>query len=693
MNALEAIQELGFISFYTTASSTAPEVAAATGDNSSEALAPAMTGPASEFLLKRLVRSLAFGGMAEGGELPDRHIGSFLSYLVSPFALLCMGMAIILNRTVVFATTRRPTSLSLPYRVLLRSIAIYSLATQTVTLLQALKCVSPDGLGRLVPESLAARDGECPSPPILWGLYRSICVGHFIETFSSVIQGHVPYSETGMTLFEYSVAFQEVQSSHKLSVEILVVAILSALSHLALHVQGVFNSYSYRLVMSALFGGTFLAYFAYSTYEGRLLFFPSVCVIGYLPQLAISMIVVVCGGIYGLACLFAGGPGNMQTSLASFNLDLSDDFYSCLMKLGMIALTSATKATYLTEVPALSAPLSTWIERLERDAAEKNRRLRPQVTPYKNEVVLSPVNTRLESSPQLQPFWFATLNRLFSAAQMVQALAVLCLYTAWRLAREAVVGVLQVFGVRADDQAADRQRRAESTIQALRSQVIYSSLNDQYSGHLKLLSGDLIPDIDDSEDYVPEAEDEEDYSDNEIGYEYESDYASSDEGLTTSYMSSAAIQRAAASSQPAPRSSLGEFYDLVMSSPDYLVSLLAPKTDEEAEEARILSSHLSSSRITRSRYRKLSERTHDDSIAVLDLIMERRRNPLPSGSAPQVREAVCVVCQSAPRQIVLWPCRCFALCEECRLGLAVKNFKGCVCCRRPVESFSKIFVP
>ncbi|KAI9832209.1 MAG: hypothetical protein M1826_002213 [Phylliscum demangeonii] len=53
----------------------------------------------------------------------------------------------------------------------------------------------------------------------------------------------------------------------------------------------------------------------------------------------------------------------------------------------------------------------------------------------------------------------------------------------------------------------------------------------------------------------------------------------------------------------------------------------------------------------------------------------------------------CVVCQTSPRTILVWPCRCLSLCEDCRVSLAMNNFGSCVCCRRDVLGFSRIYVP
>ncbi|KAL4067841.1 hypothetical protein J3A83DRAFT_4359717 [Scleroderma citrinum] len=73
----------------------------------------------------------------------------------------------------------------------------------------------------------------------------------------------------------------------------------------------------------------------------------------------------------------------------------------------------------------------------------------------------------------------------------------------------------------------------------------------------------------------------------------------------------------------------------------------------------------------------------DDSAAELpDLLRESRHN--------------CVICTVEPRQIICWPCRCFALCDDCRENLASRSSASkhtCPCCRRNVEGYSKIYIP
>lgn len=157
-----------------------------------------------------------------------------------------------------------------------------------------------------------------------------------------------------------------------------------------------------------------------------------------------------------------------------------------------------------------------------------------------------------------------------------------------------------------------------------------------------------------------------------------------------------------------------------------LSALLDPKTKEDREEAKLLSRHLQSPQImTRSQYRKTLDQerakvlttsryrletsagmTPEEEEQMLeDLILDKRQAMAPQGSSvgagswdtgaegmgsegPQ-----CVVCQLSPRTVLVWPCGCLSLCDECRVGLASKNYTACVCCRTKVVAYSRLYVP
>lgn len=158
----------------------------------------------------------------------------------------------------------------------------------------------------------------------------------------------------------------------------------------------------------------------------------------------------------------------------------------------------------------------------------------------------------------------------------------------------------------------------------------------------------------------------------------------------------------------------------------HLARLLSPQDHADREEAQILAHHLRNDHVvTRSRYR------HSQSFEKAHLLTSTRHRPstFPQGNLTPVEEAEllkhliitrradraakehmpstwrdgaedlgaggpqCVVCQSSPRTILAWPCRCLSLCEDCRVSLAMNNFGTCVCCRQEVVGFSRLYVP
>ena len=163
-----------------------------------------------------------------------------------------------------------------------------------------------------------------------------------------------------------------------------------------------------------------------------------------------------------------------------------------------------------------------------------------------------------------------------------------------------------------------------------------------------------------------------------------------------------------------------------------LALLLNPKTLEQREEAQLLARHLNSENVmTRSQCRRsfiqdkaallASTRRHLDHGRLRDpkiiseeeeeLMLERfileKRGSAHGGESQrdQAREwsdgaggmglsgPLCVVCQQNPRTILIWPCGCLSLCDDCRLGLATRNYSNCACCRRSVTAYSRLYVP
>lgn len=861
------------------------------------------------FLLHRLFVALVYAlKQGEDDQLQETSVGSLVAYLVSPYCMLCIFMALIINRTTAFASTRRPAPLPIYSRLMVRSLPIFLLFRRALTFTTALSC-RRKWLYNALPVALRATDAsECSSEAMLWNLFWTICLAQFIETFSSVIQGRTPYSETGMSLFEFSMTFQEVQSIGMYSEQVMIFCLVCSLMLLTTQVFGAFNLDNYRLIPSAFFSVIMLSYFSYTIYTGTVLRFPIFFIIGYIPQLISCLAVIICASIYGLACLFAGGSEHLAISFKNVHISMRDDFYSCVVKLSVIALTAASKATYLNESAALNTPLMTWVETEHAKKDNEDNVLNSSTTnithlfeddkalvlapsiiqlglngevveneeakeafekihgddnlkktsPYSREVpipknIKNPVNqfgrTNSSNNSKRQK-GIRSLMRIRIALGTVTSVFSLVAYTVyhfvfcstgldrvvWYVAKKVRdrkknskggTGSEETHDVEDinafdydpldieneefdndDDEGSWEDLKGDVLLQETVDEILYaglmeddeSELEDERSkgkgkrharktkAYAKLLWGDLIPDFDNSKDYNPNDEDA-DGMNEEAGYEYSSDYASDNEGSHTHQVGNAGIQdygnvvsgrrlgtQSAQSAQSdvavtngsKPKSTVNELYELLIPTPGDLLALLDPQNSEQVERRRLLLSHLqdieetqdeagacavgkeersssfstssaasiartvgqrlrSLSRgatdrqttsaftdktfaldshagapyrshppLTRSRYNKIE---WDETGVLLQVISERRRGVSwpdsegEDGESFDGRETVCVVCQCQPRQIVLWPCKCFAMCDDCRLTLAMKNFQGCVCCRRYVAAFSKIYVP
>ena len=155
-----------------------------------------------------------------------------------------------------------------------------------------------------------------------------------------------------------------------------------------------------------------------------------------------------------------------------------------------------------------------------------------------------------------------------------------------------------------------------------------------------------------------------------------------------------------------------------------LSRLLNPQSAADREEAKLLSHSLQSSRpMTRSQYRRTSNRnraqllaglrtpnnaisTEEEDERDLEQFLLGQRSKAKNTAAAANGGAwetgaegmgasgpQCVVCQSMPRSILVWPCGCLSMCDDCRVGLAARNYTKCICCRTDIAAYSRLYVP
>ncbi|KAK1766776.1 putative ubiquitin-protein ligase [Phialemonium atrogriseum] len=322
-----------------------------------------------------------------------RGLGNVFSYATSKWALCCVAMAVVLNRTLIFAATRRRLRLRWPVRLLLRLLPIILFVLQGRTLLQSIQCqTSPDfaemrwgnasksselmfsqantflhGLSSTllfgatdeescISVSMVPPDIQEPKPELrgslsrLWPLFGTFCLSHFVETISCAVQGRPVAAETGMTLFEQSLAFAEADSTIgsqlgwsrfanasaptakasqgnsialtrsmimkrvNTSPEVLLIGFLSGMNHITSHILGILNLQSrFRLISTGFWGLCFMASIIWSAISFSvddasahgLLRYPAVCIVGFIPHVLVLTGIIVCCFIYLLALVLS----------------------------------------------------------------------------------------------------------------------------------------------------------------------------------------------------------------------------------------------------------------------------------------------------------------------------------------------------------------------------------------------------
>ena len=549
--------------------------------------------------------------------------------------------------------------------------------------------------------------------------------------------------------------------------------------------------------------------------------FPTVCIVGFIPHLMILFGISVCFGIYllaltlsfalpptdgpqpqSLAARFRLARNNMSanTQLSNFRLEMREDFYTALLRIGFSALTVASEAVYLNEGERVNVSPLTW---LEEDRLEELEALRQFNIPlghlgvqwdgaddvadagsskvwmsgYAQEIkpgATKPKNGRRIPRPgsdgvgHIQRYgrylgvltFFNSILRLSVAWMRLLANRMLDrLGISWRpqwliiqKQREVTQGSSQgnerrtqqdlqpywvvsgrgLFGasfLRADDfdtakeieqkLRSETERWGEEEEDVLDTRCYNWFKHGEWGG--KDESGVYQESIrdDDISSVASMAS-----AASEDGWE-ETDV---DSGASTPTQSRLQYSHRSVSSTPEPSFDFSPTpLDPHPLDPQHLASLLDPKTPEDRAAARTLAHHLTSPNVlTRAQYNKaqftnvkqllnstryrapnstvptIGPLSREDEEELLEqLILTRRAKPSDKGARSWREGAAgmgqsgpqCVVCQSAPRTVLAFPCRCLSLCEECRVSLAMNNFATCVCCRQDVASFSRLFVP
>ncbi|KAK6202978.1 uncharacterized protein RJT21DRAFT_23617 [Scheffersomyces amazonensis] len=735
--------------------------------------------------------------------------GGITTYCCSIYGLSCLVMALILNRTLVMASTnshhtqqmainRNRGIASIPKSAeILKKLSILSFRIGVIGLLLynaynvlvTLNLLSHIGLSddplpwfyKLLPDKLFSYDVTYfatnkymktpttqvmigPTSDMYWPIFLNFCLSSFTETFISSIQGRKPYTESGITIFEHSLAFQEFSSSgafffgnskflKRPTEQVLLATLFSIFNHLNIHVGALLNDNKYRLIPSSIIGITFLTYFISTLFNWKIIGFPTILILTFIPQVLILIIIAISTIIF-IAAVITNGFSLQDLNYASFfihetnedepdfasrnfNVHLYDDFYTALLNIGMLAITSAGKSSYITELSLVTLDDQTWIERSIWEKVKYNFNRHSSSNPDLRSLLQKKAYDNLITSPsqKLIKGGYDDGNneqddnkksksvfrkRYHYVNQMIShTFEVLWGVIINRILRELIPTAFKKYILKRPIKTPDLnvreseleyERRKHKVPSFLRSLVkrrdkqvdpisleLYSEekLENEYGN---ILQQEYLPELDSSPDYVPI---DEVYSESEVEIE---DSESEIEQIDThmSILRNRIVPTHSDTLTPIQELFTSEEFNEIMAN---------------SEQVSIMQFHMSNSEggiVTRSRYNHNHNHKHqninnnnnnntnqlgnDESLKLLELIIAKRAHINPDtfydDRASELASRLdCVICQTNTREIITWPCKCFAICESCRLSLVSKGIEGCVCCRRQVEGVSKVFIP
>lgn len=531
--------------------------------------------------------------------------------------------------------------------------------------------------------------------------------------------------------------------------EFLVLCIVLILENIAVHLSRMFNRPQWKLALSCTIHIPFCAYWLNSFYIGRQAAYPTVFTIVCASQIINMFIISMSSFIYVISWICSwstnldNGSRNSSSSvtLNMNNLNLmgdSDDFLSLTLKLSMATLVSSVNRSYVRNVSYVCLRKDTWLIhellRIQNESKKQsgntndNKNVRKEDNldkqPYLTEYATAPdlqddKEGSSEGNTDKDKPKLRIIRTLNESGELLKIFTSFLYYIIFRneefedkyQKEEERSKELSHTGDEESGNPGEKSKLNEKEDKC--DGVLFYEKTNNGIDYKSLLEGKLAPDDDDDDEYYIE---EDDYVEDEDDYdEVEDQDEPTDESEEKTVKKGNILLELF---------NVEDFYRLLGLSTEQRkdssmpqVGSIYEKEEEEITENMmqfdesvkdIMKNHLLLDRdvpITRQQYRTIFDTCNTDELPKTDveklarLLLEKEEEKKEKvGQEDDEQEKIskqytCAICQMNPRQIILWPCKCLAICEECRVSLMVREFDRCVCCRRLIEGYSKIYIP
>lgn len=553
-------------------------------------------------------------------------------YLLSSYATASFVTALILNRIVIMASLRSTANrvvLPLWSRVFLHLSAIVPLI---YTLLQVLCRYGV--VQKLEPLEFTT---------FLSSTFTSYAWSNCVETFVASTTNTLPLEESDYSIFELSILFYCLKKSKQLNLPLqdyLPDCMMATLGRLLVHLVEMFQCRKYRLFGSTILNCAGVGHFIYKVRWFGFNSLPVATRYRNFPKVFSLFLIVMSVTTYSLAYVVRLDP------FGNGGLDPQElQFYS-FMRNWWEHLNCTGEEEFSYVVVKLAAMLCTGRESMSKGVLREFSHINAPSSIHHSYVISGYLNNVSTIPEDVEVRYRESIMTMHSGKSNAPGLVKrfkICVmlikhfFAFFRKSRAPEIR--QEPSMKDPNRYVTERNYAKFLSKPQLSQRQADSDNNQY----------LLPEEDLSGDYVPDQSDE---------VETETEYGSDEEDVGT------------------------------ILAPDSINNLQEDLTWYISVWSILKSAVHSGTRLTRKQYAALEPQN-----ILTEVVLERTAS---HKSDDEVDDDdmdstfACVVCKTNSRNVVLWPCKCFALCESCRVSLGLRGFNSCVCCRRDVHGYSKL---
>lgn len=582
-----------------------------------------------------------------------------IGYFFSTYAVACFVIALILNRFVLMASLRSNT----------RTVLLPVWSRYTVHLMAIVPLVYN------ITQALCQLEVIAVFPPVEvpFFLARTFLIfawSHCVETFITTTTNLKPLEESDYTIFELSLQFYFLCQSPQNYAQLqghLPDFLTALIGRVLIHTVEMLDLRRYRLWSSTILNFFSIGYLAYRVQHSGLDSLPAFTRIRHFPKIFSIFLILLSVLTYLLACLVRKNP------FSSRQFDTSELQFHSFMHNWWNHLNCTGEEEFSSVISKLALLLCSGTESMEKGIHREFSPLNaPQnvhpsyfVSPYMNRISTIPddadTSAKCVDQTTNSNGTLAFVTRVKLTFNLIKHGVLFYLKGKYKARKGSTNKSLKRSRAKTQTKDCNRFITDKNYVKFLTKPRKVGTEN---------VKEVLLSDEDLSEDYSP----------------IENDYEDSD---------TAELEIVDVNNTPSGENMASE-----------LSQLLAPNDTQNLHEDMkwfmsvwsILSrTQFTEKRITRSTYASLNPEgilaevmVERSSNLKLQSTLYENEKVTDNDTSDQQMELVCVVCRINQRNVVLWPCRCFAICEDCRVSLGLRGFKSCVCCRSEVHGYSKL---